>query len=156
MINNNNGGGVNHATTLRGIYAQSGTSANATISHNTITLNGGGTTSQVSAIENGIGATAASNTINITDNLITNCTNNTTTTGTWYGIYNNGASASTLNITNNTFTNNFSKATSGSTYLIQNSGAVAGAININSNNLSCGFNIAAAYTGTIYSVYNSG
>ena len=29
-VNNNNGAGVNHATTLRGIYAQAGVSANAT------------------------------------------------------------------------------------------------------------------------------
>ncbi len=155
IINNNNGSGVNHASTLRGIYAQSGVSANVTISNNTLTLNGGMTTSQVSVIENGIGATAASNTININNNLITNCTNTTTTTGAWYGIYNNGASATNLNIQNNTFSNNSTSATSGATYLIQNSGACPGVVNITGNQLSHAWNGAAAYTGTTYSLYNS-
>jgi hypothetical protein len=153
-INNNNGSGVNHVSTLRGIYAQSGTSANATINNNTLTLKGGMTTSQVSVIENGIGATAAGNTVSINNNTISNCTNTTTTTGTWYGIYNISASATNLNIQNNIFSNNTTSATSGSTYLIYNSGACPGIINITNNQLSHGFNGAAAYTGTLYSIYN--
>ena len=37
-INNNDGGGVNHVTTLRGIYNNTATSATATITNNTITV----------------------------------------------------------------------------------------------------------------------
>jgi hypothetical protein len=155
-INNNNGAGVNHAATLRGIYTQSGTSANVTINNNTITLNSATTVSQVSAIENGTGATAAGNTVNINNNTITNCSNDQMTTGLWYGIYNNGANASFLNISKNTFTGNVSKSVSGSVYLIYNTGNVESAINIDSNNLSFGFNNNAAYTATMYNIYNAG
>ncbi|MFY7884180.1 MAG: hypothetical protein ACOVOV_04975, partial [Dolichospermum sp.] len=66
IVDNNNGGGVNHATTLRGIFAQAGISAAATISNNTVTVRSGATTSGLIAIDNGIGGTALSgNTINI-------------------------------------------------------------------------------------------
>jgi len=98
-VNNNNGSGVNHVNTLRGINAQAGTSANATITYNNITIKGGGTTSLVSAIENGIGSTAASNTVNINNNTITG-EYLTATTGVFYGIY-NSSSAATVNANNN-------------------------------------------------------
>jgi hypothetical protein len=155
VINNNNGTGVNHVSTLRGIYLNTSLSANAAISNNTITLQFGGTTSQVSVIENVSGATAASNTIAITNNLIANCTNSTTTSGTFYGIYNNGASSSNLVISNNSFLNNTSNATSGSTYLIYNTGAVASLINITNNTLGFSYTGSAAYTGTMYNIYNT-
>ncbi|MDD5363644.1 MAG: hypothetical protein PHN88_16090, partial [Ignavibacteria bacterium] len=98
-VNNNNGSGVNHATTLRGIYAQSGTSANATITYNNVTLKGGATTSSIYAIDNSIGSTAASNTINISYNTITG-SYTTATSGSFYAI-NNGSTAATLNINYN-------------------------------------------------------
>ncbi|MBK6363271.1 MAG: hypothetical protein IPF52_07110 [Saprospiraceae bacterium] len=40
-IDNNNGGGVNHTTTLQGIFAQAGLSASATINNNTVTIRPG-------------------------------------------------------------------------------------------------------------------
>jgi hypothetical protein len=91
IINNNNGSGVNHASTLRGIYLQGATSASANVNNNTLTIKSAVTTSQVSVIENASGSTAASNTININNNTVTNCTNDLTTTGIWYGIYNSGS-----------------------------------------------------------------
>ncbi len=154
-INNNNGAGVNHVSTLRGIYLNTAVSANSSVNNNTLTLQFGGTTSQVSVIEHISGATAASNTISISNNLITNCTNSLTTTGVFYGIYNSAASAANLVITNNTFTNNTSNATSGATYLIYNSGAIANNLNISNNNLSHSYTGAAAYTGALYNIYNS-
>ena len=154
-INNNNGAGVNHTSTLRGIYLNTAVSANSSINSNTLTLKFGGTTSQVSVIENLSGATAAGNTISINNNLITNCTNSVTTTGIFYGIYNNGASTSTLNISNNTFTNNTSNATSGGTYLIYNTGAVASLLNINNNSLGYSYTGFVPYTGTMYNIYNT-
>ncbi|AWI24595.1 Ig-like domain-containing protein [Flavobacterium pallidum] len=103
-INNNNGSGANHVTTLRGIYAQAGTSANATISNNTVTVKSGATTSALTAIDNGIGSTAASNTITITGNIITNNAYTTSTTGTFTGIL-SSATAANVNINSNQIIN---------------------------------------------------
>lgn len=154
-INNNNGSGVSHATTLRGIFAQAGTSGNATISNNTITIIGGGTTTQVSAIENAIGSTAASNTVDINSNTITG-NYNTATSGNLYVIYNT-ASAATVNINNNGISNmNYSAvalAGSGLVYPIFSSGA-ATTVNITGNTIS---NITRTGTtgGTTIGAYTS-
>ncbi len=127
-INNNNGSGVNHATTLRGIYLNTATSANAAITNNTVTLNGGGTTSLASAIDNASGSTAASNTIAITNNVITNCTYNTATTAVFNGIINSGTAAAVL--INNNLYNNISLAGTGTCVLLETgSPAVATANN---------------------------
>jgi hypothetical protein len=104
-VNNNNGSGVNHATTLRGIYAQAGTSANASINNNTVTVNSAATTSASTGIDNVIGSTAASNTVNINNNTVQNCTYSTATTATFTAIL-NGATAATVNTNNNTISNN--------------------------------------------------
>jgi len=105
IVNNNNGSGVNHATTLRGIYGQSGTSANVTISYNTVTVKSAGTTSALTAIDNAIGSTANSNTVTITNNLIQNCTYTSATTATFSGIL-AAATATNQVVNNNTITNN--------------------------------------------------
>jgi|GEM_PF-970705 len=104
-INNNNGAGVNHPNTLRGIYGQAGISANATISNNAITVHGGATAAAINVIgiDNAIGATAAANTVSITSNTITG-SYTTATTGAWLGI-SNTANAATVNLTLNTVQN---------------------------------------------------
>ena len=51
-VNNNNGSGVSHVSTLRGIYLNTAVSASATISNNILSISSGATTSQVSVIEN--------------------------------------------------------------------------------------------------------
>jgi hypothetical protein len=154
LINNNNGSGVNHAVAIRAINLGLATSANATISNNTLTINSAVTTATVSLIENASGATAANNTITITNNLLANCTNTAATTSPWYGIW-NSASCAYLVVTGNTFTNNATKATSGITYLIYNSGAVASSNNLSNNILSFNHNGATAYSGTLYNIYNA-
>ena len=154
-INNNNGTGVNHATTFRGIYCDAGTGVSMNINNNTITLKTAVTTSQVSAIELAAGSTGTGNTINVNNNTITGCTNDLATTSIWYGIYNTGAPA-TLNINNNTFSSNVTKHTSGTVSLIYNTGAITAALSISNNNLSHGFNAAVAQTGTIYCIRNTG
>ncbi|MBK7232766.1 MAG: hypothetical protein IPH93_11030 [Saprospiraceae bacterium] len=103
-INNNDGTHSNHVITFRGIYAQSGTSAFATINNNNIDLKMGATTSQLSFIENGIGTTPAGNTVNINNNHLTG-NYLTATSGVFYGIYNISATAAVLNILNNTIEN---------------------------------------------------
>jgi hypothetical protein len=154
-INNNNGTGVNHATTFRGIYCDAGTGVSMNINNNTITLKTAVTTSQVSAIELSAGSTGTGNTINVNNNTITGCTNDLATTSIWYGIYNTGAPA-TLNINNNTFSSNVTKHTSGTVSLIYNTGAITTALSISNNNLSHGFNAAVAQTGTFYGIRNTG
>src|SRR5690606_16728195 len=99
-LNNNNGAGINHATTLRGIYMQGATSGNITCSNNTVTLSGGGTTSQVAMIENAAGATPLSNIVNLINNTISG-QYLTATSGAFYGLYNNNVAPGTLNMNNN-------------------------------------------------------
>ncbi|MCU0441862.1 MAG: hypothetical protein MUE96_05640 [Bacteroidia bacterium] len=61
-INSNNGAGVNHPSTLRGIFHNaSSVGASTTIRYNTVTVKGGGTTSQVTGIENGSGNSGVGN-----------------------------------------------------------------------------------------------
>ncbi|MCU0323318.1 MAG: hypothetical protein MUE72_12935 [Chitinophagaceae bacterium] len=95
-VNNNDGAGVNHPNALRGIWLNaSSTSASATVNNNTITLYGGGTTHLVTAIENALGSTAASNTVTINNNYITG-NYLTATTGLWYGIFNSATAANVV------------------------------------------------------------
>jgi hypothetical protein len=129
-INNNDGGGINHGTTLRGVFNNTATSASATINNNTITLKGAGTTTAWTGIENAAGSTAAGNTITINNNTVTG-DYLTATSGLLYGIF-NSATAATVNMENNTVSNiNYSAsglAGSGVVYGLYNSVA---ATNVN-------------------------
>ena len=141
-VNNNDGAGVNHVSTLRGIYGQAGTSANATINNNTVTIHGGGTTSQVSAIENAIGTTAASNTVSMSNNTVSG-DYLTATSGIFYGIVNTTTPATLLMNSNNVSSMSYSAsglAGSGVFYGIYNSGAVT--------TLTCRLNTVNALTRT--------
>ncbi|MBK7173469.1 MAG: choice-of-anchor J domain-containing protein [Bacteroidales bacterium] len=178
-INNNNGSGVNHPSTLRGIFAQAGTSASATIKNNYITLNGGGTTSSLYGIDNGIGSTAASNTVEITNNSVTG-SYSTATSGAFYSIQNTASAAvvnvtyntvsgistpgtgglygmvlgspTTLNITNNSI-GSLTKTGIGLIYGIQASTATITCQNNTIDGLSC---TAASSTAAIYGIYDGG
>lgn len=153
--NNPTGAGVNHVSTLRGIFVNGGgNNGNIDINNNTISLRFNGTTSQVSAIECAL-ASGTTNTININNNLITNCTNDLATSHTFYGIYNTGG-ALNLNINNNNFVNNKTKATTTSYSLLYNTGTILGTLNMNANSLSQTFNHTAAQGGTFYFVRNTG
>jgi len=154
LLNNNDGSGANHVTALRGIFLNTAPSANLITTNNTITLNGTGTTGQVSAIENLAGATAANNTVSISNNLIVNCTYTTNTTGSFFGVFNNGASASYLEINNNKFTGINTRATTGSNYLIYNTGAAPNAISMNSNRIENCVN-ATTGSGAYYNIFNN-
>ncbi|MEI6061269.1 MAG: right-handed parallel beta-helix repeat-containing protein, partial [Bacteroidota bacterium] len=145
-INNNNGTGVNHASTLRGIYLNTATSASATVNNNTVTINSGSTTSQVSVIENASGSTASGNTINISNNSIQNCTWTTATTGTFYGIY-NSASPATTTISGNTIST-FTLPNTGTAYMIYTGSPT----NLNVFNNEVGY-ITKSVSGTLYAIY---
>lgn len=150
-VNNNNGSGVNHTTTLRGLYINTAVSASITVNNNTLSISGGTDTMNVSAIENASGGTAAGNTININNNTISNCNWTTATTGKFYGIYNTSVStAATVNISNNTFTS-ITHTGSGADYFI-NQAALVGTLNINANTFN---NLSLATTGNVYLITNA-
>jgi len=153
-INNNNGSGLNHTTTLRGIYLNTAQSANVSILQNTLTIRGGGTNAQISVIENLSGATAASNSIIIENNLLANCSNSNNINGAFYSIYNNGASSSYLSISGNTFTNNILTSANGSAFFVYNNAAIATTIRFNSNVIG-GCSNSASTSGLTYIVYNN-
>lgn len=140
-INNNNGSGANHTTTMRGIFLNSSsTSASANCNFNTITLTGGATTSDLTFIENAFGSTAASNTININNNALTG-SYPTATSGAFRGIYNNGATPAILNVQNNVISNlsysNIGNTGTGVLYPIHISGSSAATtINATGNAIS--------------------
>jgi hypothetical protein len=98
-IYNNDGGGNNHANTLHGIYAQDGNNADISINNNRITLHGGDSITHVTFIENSIGSSGTTNTVNINGNILTG-DYLTATTGFLYGIYNR-AGAAQVNINGN-------------------------------------------------------
>ena len=152
IINNNDGGGVNHATTLRGIYGQAGTSANVTISNNTITLKGGGTTSAVTGIENVIGSTVLSNTVTITGNILQNFTNTTGTTATMTGIL-AAASATNQNVNSNQVINNtIGLSGTASSCIFQGIYASASSTTFTANSNTVSGNVLANQFGTLYSI----
>jgi hypothetical protein len=153
-FNNNNGGGANHVSVLRGVYLNTATSANAIVSNNTITINSAATTAQASAIENASGATSSNNTITITGNLISNSNYTSNTSSSFIGIYNNAASSTYLNISANTFTAIDTRATTGTNYLIYNTGAVTGSITF-TNNLISGCTNSASTSGVYFGIYNN-
>lgn len=120
-VNSNDGAGVNHATMRCAAFSSNtAVSASATMTY-TVTVKSGATTSSLTAIDNVAGATAAGNTISINNNLVTNCTYATATSGAFTGIV-NSASAANVSISNNTLSGNATNATSGTTNQIQNTG----------------------------------
>ncbi len=152
-LNNNNGTGTNHENVLRGIYVNLATSANSTIGNNIITLKGGGTSSNITAIENAAGSTAVGNEIDISNNTIINSSYSTATTATNYGIYNTGAPA-TLSINGNNFLSNSTSASAtGVYYSIFNNGAATTLININDNNIN-GLSFTNATSQSYIGIYN--
>jgi hypothetical protein len=136
-------------STLRGIYGNACPSASLDITGNTVTLASGGTTSLMTGIDNGIGSTPASNTVNITGNSVT-MTYATATTAVITGITNSGG-ATTVNITGNTVQNSTAAAATTATFTGITSSAGA-AINLNNNTVS---NNVIAGTGTMTLISSS-
>ncbi|MFZ1453280.1 MAG: PKD-like domain-containing protein, partial [Ferruginibacter sp.] len=107
-VNNLAGGGSVAAALIGGISATGSftiNNSNYDIRNNTITLGQGTNTSQTSGIN--IGAAGGTGTINIADNILTGCTNTSGATGgaVFLTVVSNAAGA-TVNITNNTYSNN--------------------------------------------------
>ncbi len=148
-INNNDGAGVNHNGPLRGIYAQSGTSASVNINNNTITLTSGTTGgSACTPIENAIGSTAAANTVNINDNTITASLPSATTAN--FVAISQTATAANVNVNGNII-QNCSLPGSGSWTGILNSSAT-GTISLVGNDI---INNTIASTGLFIGITNT-
>ncbi len=164
----NNGSGDNHAGILRGImHTAIATSlgANATITNNTITLSGAGST--VTGIDVPAGGTANANTISITNNKIQNCTSSNAS-GSFNGIVSSGPPTN-LNITDNTINNNTAAGTGNMSLIDISSGSVNTTTNISNNILTNNFktgttgtftgissNTSAALTVNSNTIYNNG
>ena len=145
-------GGAGTTTTLYGVFTSTGNNSDVTIRGNTVTIQGGATTSSIYAINNATGASGTTNTVNIYDNTVENCTYPTATSGGMYLLYTTGA-AFNVNVYNNTVRNNTKSGTSGSTYIfyITNLGA-NGFENIYNNNF---YGNTASGTGTVYCLYTN-
>lgn len=134
VLQNNNGTGSNHVSTLRGLLIGNATSAAGNINNNTLTINTGATTSLTEGINTSAGSTAASNTININNNNIA-FGSTTLTTGSINGIINSG-SANTVNIIGNSLTSSSATPISGTgTFIMIEAGSPTNA-NINSNSIT--------------------
>lgn len=134
VLNNNNGTGINHVSTLRGIYVNTATSAVGSINNNTVTLVTGTTTSTTEGISNNAGSTAAANTININNNALF-FGSTTLTSGTINGIINGGTPA-ILNINGNSITSASAAQIAGTGTWLLIDGGSPGTLNINNNNIS--------------------
>jgi hypothetical protein len=154
-VNNNNGSGINHPTTNRGIWANaSSIGASATINNNTVTINCAGTTTANYNIDVEMSTTGSSsgNTISINNNNILNSNFATATTGAFYGIY-LSAAGTTVNITGNSITGLSYPGTGTSAIagLIYNNSTGTGTLNVTNNSLS---NPTFSSTATVYGIYN--
>ncbi|MBK7667784.1 MAG: T9SS type A sorting domain-containing protein [Sphingobacteriaceae bacterium] len=146
-INNNNGSGISHGTTLRGIYLNTAVSANVVVNSNTLTMNGGATTSLLNAIENISGSTPATNTVSISNNIIQNSTYTTATSGNFGCIINSGSPA-TLNVMNNLVNNNTLSGTGTFTGIDGGGSNVATVLALSSNTVTN--NSKTGVSGTFY------
>ncbi len=104
-INNTAGGGSGFTATGYGIFTSTATSVNISITNNLVTLTSAGTTTLMHGINNAAGSTAAGNTVTIAHNTVTGCAYPTATTAAFTGIVNTGTAA-TVNVHNNTVSNN--------------------------------------------------
>lgn len=154
VINNNTGAGINHATTLKGIYLKGASGANVMVQSNTLSIsNTGSLTSGMAIIENNSGAGGLTNTVSILNNVLSACTITLANPSfTFNGIV-NSATARNLVISGNTFTNNRITSTFQQVNLIYNSVPVPGVITINNNNLSHSLTSNGVLQGSLWGIY---
>jgi trimeric autotransporter adhesin len=135
IANCNINGGAGNTGSTYGIYGATAYNANGSIYSNTVQISNTATTGYIYGIYNaGLGTSGTSNTLNIYGNTIQNCTQPTSTTSYFYGIY-NAASAFTINLYNNTVSNN---VFGGSYYMyfMYTTSATGGTANVYNNTIS--------------------
>lgn len=138
-VNNNNGSGVNHVSTLRGIFIGTATSASLNINYNNVTIVSGATSSLMEGISNASGSTAASNTVNMNNNTV-QLAYASATSGLVNGIINTGTAA-TVNVNNNAVTNvsglaSASNVLAGTGTMVMIDGGSGVTLNMNNNTVS--------------------
>ncbi len=149
IANNNITGGAGTTAALYGIYGGTANNADLTLSGNTVTLESAGTTTYLYAIYNsGIGTSGTSNTINIFNNTVQNCTYPTATTAYFYGIY-NGASGFNTNMYGNLVNNNVVGG-SAYNYLCYTTSGTGGTINYYNNTVTNNLRTGGAATAYMY------
>jgi len=149
IANNSINGGTGTTGAVYGIYSGTATSANVDIYGNSVTVISGGTTAAMYGIYNATGSTAASNTVNIYNNTIQNCTYTTATTAIIYLLYST-STPFTVNIYGNIILN-CSFPNTGALYGIYSSGSATNA-NIYSNEVG---NLTKSVSGTMYALYGT-
>lgn len=151
-INTNDGTGTDHVNKLQGIYVDVASGSATGVLGNTITLHGGGTSSQLTGIETTSSPNVIGASLNINGNAVSNSTYSTATTGNFYGIFNSAACIS-ANINGNNFINNSTASASGDYYNIYNTGLVSSMLMMTANTFD-GLNFTApAVSSTVYNIY---
>lgn len=152
-VNNNNGLGVNHPVTNRGIWLfSSSVGASCNINFNKISISGGASTSAIDwCLDFEMAQSGANgNTININNNQFLNCNKTVATTAAFTAIWLNTA-ASTVNCNNNYFYG-FNYAGTGTTQVILSQFAGIGTLNINNNIIDSTVLSGTAASGIHYNI----
>ncbi|KAA9333493.1 hypothetical protein F0P96_11040, partial [Hymenobacter busanensis] len=144
-------GGVAGASTLYGIFHQSGsTNASLTVNNNAVTLSQAGNSSQVAGIATAAGGTG-STTINNNTFAVTTATGNSSTI---YAVLQSGSQAGGVTMNGNTFNNTGNTvAGSGSLYFLSCDNATN---NITAQNNTFSNLSKTVSGGTVYTYYNNG
>jgi hypothetical protein len=151
-INNNDGSGVNHIASNRGIWLHaSSVGAGCDINNNKITISAGTSTSAISwCLDVEMAQSGANgNIINIKNNQFLNCVNSAASTAAFTALWLNTA-ATTVNVTDNYFYG-FSYAGTGTTEVIL-SQLSCGTLNILNNTIDSTTLGGTSGTGTHYNI----
>ncbi len=135
IINNNDGTGVNHPVSNRGIWLFGNSpGASCNVNNNTITIIGGAATGAINwCIDMEMAQSGANgNTLNINGNKFLNCTSSPNTTVQFAAIWVNSA-ATTVNVNNNYIYGYSKNSTTGTTAIILSQLAGIGTLNVNNN-----------------------
>jgi len=152
-VNNNNGSGINHPVTNRGIWLfASSVGASCNINSNRITISGGVSTSSIDwCLDFEMAQSGANgNIININNNQFLNCNKTAASTVAFTAIWLNTA-ASTVNCNNNNIYGFRYDGTGTSQCILSQLGGI-GTLNINNNTIDSTILGGAAATGTHHNI----
>lgn len=150
----NNSGGTNGAHDVYGLFMGAALNANVDIYNDTLSLVSAGSTQGLYPIYNTAGSTGAGNTVNIYGNVVSSCNYTSSTSGIFYGIYNQ-ATATYANMYNNKVINNTVNGTGtfGGIYYSGSSATLVKTVNLYGNLVDG--NSKTGTGGTFYAFYAS-
>ena len=135
IIDNNNGTGINHPVSNRGLwFFANSPGASCNVNNNTISIKGGTNAGAINwCIDMEMAQTGANgNVLNINGNKLLNCTSSPNTTAQFTAIWVNSA-ATTVNVNNNYIYGYSKNSTTGTQSIILSQLAGIGTLNINNN-----------------------